>query len=145
MCDQQEVAATQESQLVPQRGPTPALVMPSYWTIVTPIDDMVLTAQTAMEVSAAFPYTRGRCQEPIGERVIVNDLYGIPLYKPAVGHFDPDLGTGAIAAKEILAKTGADPNFVFDQANRNPEKASAYEMMYQTRSRTHAVRLQDGG
>ncbi len=78
MCDQQVVTAAQEKQLVPQRGPTPALVTPSYLTIITPIDDTMLPAQTAMEVSAAFPCTRGRCQEPIGERVIVNDLNGIP-------------------------------------------------------------------
>ncbi len=62
----------------------------------------------------------------------MNDLYGIPLYKPAVGPIDPDLGTGAVAAKKIIAATGADPNFVFDQAKGHPEKASAYEMMYQT-------------
>ncbi len=117
MCDQQVVAAMQERQLVPQKGPTPALVTPSYLIIVTPIDDAVLPAQTVMEVSAAFPYAWGRCQEPIEERVIVNDFYGIPLYKPAVGPIDPDLGTGAIAAKKVIAETGADPNFVFDQAN----------------------------
>ncbi len=58
----------------------------------------------------------------------MNDLYGIPLYKPAAGLIDPDLGTGAVAAKKIIARTGADPNFVFDQAKRNPERASAYEM-----------------
>ncbi len=130
MCDQRVVAAAQERQLVPQKGATPALVMPSYLTIVTPIDDTVLPAQTAMEVSAAFPYARGRCQEPIGERVIVNDLYGIPLCKPAVGPIDPDLGTGAVEAKKVIAETGADPNFVFDQAKRDPEKASAYEMVF---------------
>ncbi len=90
------------------------------------MDYAVLPTQTAMEV----PYTRGRCQEPIGERVIVNDFYGIPLYKPAVGPFEPDLGTGAVAAKKIIAETGDDPNFVFDQAKRDPERASAYEMMF---------------
>ncbi len=127
-CDQQVVAAVQEAQLVPHQGPTAAMVTPSYLTIVTPIDDAILTAQTAMEVSAAFPYARGRCQEPIGERVIVNDLYGIPLYKPAVGPIDPDLGTGAIVVKKIIARTGADPNFVFDQAKRNPERTSTYKM-----------------
>ncbi len=120
-CDQQVVAAAKDAQLVPTQGPTAAMVTPSYLTIVTPIDDAILTAQTAMEVSAAFPYARGRYQEPIGERVIVNDLYGIPLYKPPAGLINPDLGTGAVAAKKIIARTGADPNFVFDQAKRNPE------------------------
>ncbi len=124
MCDQQVVAAAQEKQLVPRKGPTPAVVTPSYLTIVTPTDDAILTVQTAMEVSAAFPYARGRCQEPIGERVIVNDFYGVPLYKPAVGPIDPDLGTGAVAAKKVIARTGADPNFVFCFVLR----ASAYEM-----------------
>ena len=115
------VAAAKDALLVPTQGPTAAMVTPSYLTIVTPIDDAILTAQTAMEVSAAFPYARGLYQEPIGERVIVNDLYGIPLYKPATGLIDPDLGTGVVAAKKVIAKTGADPNFVFDQAKRNPE------------------------
>ncbi len=127
-CDQQVVGAAKEAQLVPHQGPTAAMVTPSYLTIVTPIDDAILTAQTAMEVGAAFPYTRGQYQEPIGERVIVNDLYGIPLYKHAAGLIDPDLGTGAVAAKKVINKTGTDPNFVFDQAKRNPERASAYEM-----------------
>ncbi len=94
MCDRQVTAAAQQSQLIPKQGPTPALVTPSYLTIVAPIDDTVLPAQEAMEVSAAFPYARGRRQEPIGERVIVNDLYGIPVYKPAVGPVDPDLAMG---------------------------------------------------
>ena len=127
-CDQQVVAAAKEKQLVPQQGPTAAMVTPSYLTIVTPTEDAILTVQTAMEVSAAFPYARGQSQEPLGERVIVNDFYGVPLYKPAVGPIDPDLRMGAVAAKKIITKTGADPNFVFDQAKRNPERASAYEM-----------------
>ncbi len=127
-CDQQVVAAPKEAQLVPQEGPTTAMVTPSYLTTVTPTDDAILTAQTAMEVSAAFPYARGRCQEPIGERVIVNDLYSVPLYKPAVGPIDPDLRTGFVAAKKVIARTRADPSFMLDQATRNPERASAYEM-----------------
>ncbi len=79
-----------DAQLVPQAGPTTAMVTPSYLTIVTPVDDTVLTAQTAIEVSAALPYATGRRQEPLGERIVVNDLYGVPLYKPAVGPIDPD-------------------------------------------------------
>ncbi len=100
-----------------------------------------------MKVSAAFPYARGRCQEPIGERVIVNDLYFVPLYKPAVGPLDPDLGTGAVAAKKVIARTGADPNFVFDQAKWNPERASAYEMGFRPREdpgpMRYACRMED--
>ncbi len=49
-----------------------------------------------------------------------------------MGPIDLDLETGAVAAKKIIAETGADPNFVFAQAKRNPETASTYEMMYQT-------------
>ncbi len=147
MCDQQVVAAAQEKQLVPQKGPTPALVTPSCLTIVTPIDDAILTAQTAMEVSTAFPYARGRCQEPIGERVIVNDFNDVPLYKPAVGPIDPDLGTGAVAAKKVIARTVADPNFVFDQAKRKPQRASAYEMGFRPRGdpgpMRYACRMED--
>ncbi len=88
--------------------------------IVTPTDDAILPARTAMEVSAALPYARGRQQEPIGEKVIVNDLYGIPLYNPAIGPINPDLGTRAIAAKRVIAETGADPNFVPEQVEKNP-------------------------
>ncbi len=33
-----------------------------------------------------------------------------------------------MAAKEVIARTGADPNFVYDQAKRHPEKASVFEM-----------------
>ncbi len=145
-CDQQVVAAPKEAQLVPQEGPTTAMVTPSYLTTVTPTDDAILTAQTAMEVSAAFPYARRRCQEPIGERVIVNDLYGVPLYKPAVGPIDPDLGTGAVAAKKVIPRTGADPNFVFDQAKRNPERASAYKMGFRPQDpepMRYACRMED--
>ena len=38
-----------------------------------------------MTISMAFPYTRGRRQEPLSERILTNDLYGIPLYQPSVG------------------------------------------------------------
>ncbi len=127
-CDQQVVAVAKDAQLVPQTGPTAAMVTPSYLTVVTPVDDAILTAQTDMEISAALPYARGRCQEPLGEKIIVNDLYGVPLYKPAVGPIDPNIGTGAVAAKDVIARTGADPNFVYDQAKRHPEKASVFEM-----------------
>ncbi len=38
----------------------------------------MLTAQEAIELSVAFPYARGRYQQLLGERVLVNDLYGTP-------------------------------------------------------------------
>ena len=90
----------------------------------------VLPAKQAIETSAALPYARGKQQEPIGERVIVNDLYGIPLYKPAVGSIDPNLGTGTVAAKRIIDSTGADPNFVSDEVVRG-SSAGTYPLMYQ--------------
>ncbi len=128
MCDRHVTDAAQQEQFFQKHGQTPALVTPGYLTIVTPIDDVVLPAKEAIEISTAVPYARGRRQEPIGERVIV-----IPFYKPAVGPIDPDLGTGAIAAKKIIAETGADPNFVSDQAKKN-SSAGAYTMMYQDNS-----------
>ncbi len=59
MCDCQVVAAVQESQMIPQQGPTPPLVTPSYLANVTPFDNAVISVQMAMEVSAALPYARG--------------------------------------------------------------------------------------
>ncbi len=139
MCDRYVTDAVQQEPFLRKPGQTPALLTPGYLTIVTPIDDVVLPAREAIEISAALSYARGRCQEPIGEQVIVNDLYGILLYKPAVGPIDPDLGTGAIAAKKIIAETGADPNFVSDQVQRN-SSAGAYAMMYQDDSNPGPMR-----
>ncbi len=62
--------------------------------------------------------------------MIVNDLYGIPLYKPAVGPINPTLGTGAVAAKKIIDSTGADPNFVSDEVVRG-SSTGTYPLMYQ--------------
>ena len=93
-------------------------------------DGTVLSAKQTIETCAALPYARGRQQEPIGERVIVNDLYGIPLYKPAVGSIDPNLRTGAVAAKRIIDSTGANPNFVCDDVLRG-SSAGTYSLMYQ--------------
>ncbi len=114
MCDRYVTDAAQQEPAFGKLRQTPALLTPGYLTIVTPGDDAMLPAKQAIETSAALPYARGRQQEPIGERVI-NDLYGIPLHKPAVGPIDPDLGTGAVAAKRIIDSTGADPNFVSDE------------------------------
>ncbi len=115
MCDRYVTDAAQQEPAFGELGQTPALLTPGYLTVVTPGDAVVLPAKQAIETSAALPYARGRQQEPIGERVIVNNLYGIPFYKPAVGPIDPNLGTGAIAAKTIIDSTGADPNFVSDR------------------------------
>ncbi len=132
MCDHHVTDAVKQEPLLGKLRQTSARLTLTYLTIVTPIDDVILSAKEAIEISAAQPYARGRHHEPIGERVIVNDLYGIPLYKPAVGPIDPDLGTGAIAAERIIAETGADPNFVSDQVQRNPSTGT-YAMMFQDR------------
>ncbi len=39
-----------------------------------PADYTILSAQRVIEVSAAFPYACVHCQEPLGKRVIINDL-----------------------------------------------------------------------
>ncbi len=130
MCDQYVTDAAQQELAFGKLGQTPALLTPGYLTIATPGDDTILPAKQAIETSAALPYARGRQQEPIGEWVIVNDLYGIQLYKPAVGPIDPDLGTGAVAVKKIIDSTGADPNFVSDEVNRG-SSAGTYPLMFQ--------------
>ncbi len=130
MCDQYVTKAAQQESAFGRPGQTLALLTPGYLTIVTPGDDTILPAKKAIETSTALPYARGRQQEPIGERVIVNNLYGIPLYKPAVGPIDPDLGTGAVAAKKIIDSTGADPNFISDRVERG-SSAGTYPLMFQ--------------
>ncbi len=118
MCDRFVTEAAQQEPAFERPGQTLALLTPGYLT------------KQAIETSAALPYARGRQQEPIGEQVIVNDLYGIPLYKPAVGPIDPHLGTGAVAAKRIIDSTGADPNFVSDVVERG-SSAGTYPLMFQ--------------
>lgn len=41
----------------------------------------MLTTHEAVELNVAFPYSRGRYQLPLGETVLVNDLYGTPMYQ----------------------------------------------------------------
>ncbi len=52
-----------------------------------------------------------------------------------------------MAAKKVIAETGAYPNFVFDQAKRGPERASAYEMMFRPQKDSgpmrYACRMED--
>ncbi len=130
LCDHYVTEAARQEPTFGRPGQTLALFTPGYLNIVAPGDDTVLPAKQAMELSAALPYARGRQQDPIGERVIVNDLYGIPLYKPAAGLIDPHLGTGAVAAKRIIDSTGADPNFVSDEVVRG-SGAGTFPLMYQ--------------
>ncbi len=132
MCDYKVTAVKQQSRVIPASGPAQALVTPSYLTVITPTDDAILPARTAMDISVALPYVRGCRQEPLGERVIMNDLYGIPLYKPPIGPIDPDLGTGATSVKRVIAETGADPRFVYDQVDKNAKKSRTYDMIYRS-------------
>ncbi len=55
-------------------------------------------------------------------------MAGLGLSGGGGGPVDPSLGTGAVAVKDVIARTGADPNFVYDQAKRHPERASVFEM-----------------
>ncbi len=130
MCDQYVTEAARQEPTFGRPGQTLALFTPGYLTMVAPGDDIVLLARQAIETSAALPYARGQLQEPIGERVIVNDLYGVPLYKPAVGPLDPTQGTGAVAAKKVIDSTGADPNFVSDEVVPGSSMGT-YPLMYQ--------------
>ncbi len=93
-------------------------------------DKALLTAQEALAISAAFPYARGRRQEPLSERILTNDLYGIPLYQPSVGLLGPDQTTGARAVAAIIRATRADPNFITDRVIGRTTKPRRYEMAY---------------
>ncbi len=76
----------------------------------------------------AFPYACERRQFPLGERIIVNDLYGTPLYQPAERHFESDWSLGVLAAAAIIKATGADPNFVLHRAVIPPSGPRSYEI-----------------
>ncbi len=138
MCDQYVTEAARQEPAFGRPGQILALLTPGYLTVVTPGDDTVLPAKQAIETSAALPYARGRQQEPLGERVIVNDLYGIPLYKPGVGPIDPNLGTGAVAVKRIIDSTGADHNFVSDDVVRGSSAGTGARFQRRPQRRLHA-------
>ncbi len=83
-----------------------------------------------MVISMAFPYARGRRQEPLSERILTNDLYGSPLYQPSVGAIEPGQTTGARAAAAVIRETRADPNFVPDGVIGRTQKPQRYEVAY---------------
>ncbi len=107
--------AIHESGLLPRTKGGFNPITPSYVRVALDQDKALLTTQEALTVSAAFPYTQGRRQEPLSERILTNDLYGIPLYQPSVGLIGPDQTTGARAAAAVIKATGADPKFVTDR------------------------------
>ena len=70
---------------------------------------------------------------PLGERIIVNDLYGTPLYQPDDRSFESERSWGSLAATAVIKATGADPNFVPDRAVRDPTGLRSYEVEPRTR------------
>ncbi len=120
--------AIHKSRMLPRTGGGFNPITPSYLTVMLDQDKALLTVQEAMAISMAFPYARGRRQEPLSERILTNDPYGIPLYQPSVGPIEPGQTTGARAAAAIIGDTGADPNFVTDRVIGRTDKPRRYEM-----------------
>ncbi len=129
-CDATVMEAIRENGLLPRKEGGFNPITPSYLTVVLDQDKALLTAREAMTISMAFPYARGRRQEPLSERILTNDLYRIPLYQPSVGTMEPGQLTGARAAAAIIRDTGADPNFVTDRVIGRTQKPRRYEVVY---------------
>ncbi len=127
-CDRLVMNANKESDLLPRLEGGFEVATPSYLTVVLPGDKAMLTAREAIEIEAAFPYARGCRQIPLGERIIVNDLYGTPLYQPADKSFELERSWGALAVAAVIKVTGADPNFVSDRAVKDPTGPRSYEV-----------------
>ncbi len=104
----------------------------------------MLTACEAIELSVVFPYARGRYQLPLGERIIVNDLYGTPLYQPAERELKPGQPSqpwpGILATAAVIKATGADPKFVSDRAVIAPLGPRSYEVEHRPRRKPGPVR-----
>ncbi len=111
-CDTNTMQAIHDSGMLPRTEGGFNPITPSYLTVMLDQDKALLTAQEAMAISIAFPYARGRRQEPLSERILTNDLHEIPLYQPSVGFIEPGQTTGARAAAAVIRDTGADPNFI---------------------------------
>ncbi len=88
-----------------------------------------------MTISVAFPYAQGRRQEPLSERILTNDLYGIPLYQPPVGLIGPGQTTGAKAAAAVIRNTGTDPELRHRSGRREDQKNPMVRDGLQTRCR----------
>ncbi len=139
-CDRLVMDVIKESGRLPQLEGGFDVDTPSYLTVVLPGDKAMLTAQEAIEIGVAFPYARGRHQMPLGERVIVNDLYGSPLYQPADRNFDSERSWGALTAAAVIKAMGADPNFVPDRAAKTPTGPRSYEVESHARRSPGPVR-----
>ncbi len=129
-CDINTMQAIRDSGILPRTEGGFNPITPSYLTVTLDEEKALLTAQEAMVISVAFPYTRGRRQEPLSERILTNDLYGIPLYQPSVGLMGPGQTTGVKAAAAGIRATGADPNFVTDRVIGRTDKPRRYEMAF---------------
>ena len=139
-CDRLVMNAIKESGLLPQLEEGFDVATPSYLTVVLPGDKAMLTAQKAIEIGAAFPYARGCRQVPLGERIIVNDLYETPLYQTADKSFELEWSLGALAAAAVIQAMGADPNFVCDRAVKDPTESRSYEVEPRTARGLGSVR-----
>ncbi len=111
-----------------------------YLTVVLPGDKAMLTAREAIELSAPYPCARWHRQLPLRERVLVNDLYGMPLYQRAERNLKAGQSPGVLAAAAVTEAMGADPNFIFDQAVIPPSGSRGYEMEHQPRRNPGLVR-----
>ncbi len=80
-------------------------------------DKAMLTAQEAIGLCVAFPYARGRYQLPLGEIIVVNDLYGTPLYQLAERDLKPGQLAGVLATAAVIETMGADTKFVSDRTS----------------------------
>ncbi len=122
MCDINTMKAIHDSGILPLREGGFNPITLSYLTVTLDQDKALLTAQEAMAISVAF--------QPLSERILTNDLYGIPLYQPSVGLIGPDQTTRARVAAAVIRTTGADPNFVTDRVVGRTTKPRWYEMGY---------------
>ena len=120
--------AIKESDRLPRLEGGFDVATPSYLTVVLPGDKAMLTAREAIEIGAAVPYARGRRQMLLGERIIVNDLYGTPLYQKADRSFESEQSWGSLAVAAVIEATWAYPNFVSDRAVRDPTGTRSYEV-----------------
>ncbi len=129
-CDIDTIKAIHESGMLPRTEGGFNPVTASYLTVMLDQNKALLMAQEAMAISVAFSYARGRRQEPPSERILTNDLYGIPLYQPSVGLMEPGQTTGAKVAAAVIKDTGADPNFITDRVIGRTKKPRHYEMAF---------------
>ncbi len=92
--------------------------------------DSTMSPCRAIEVGAAFPYPSVCHQKPLGEKVIINDLYGVTLYKPSTGPVYAQTGFGTQAMKWVIEPTVADPNFMVYRLVTKSKKVRTYKQVF---------------